>query len=75
MIILPRTYATVPIGNSALAGCNSLHSVTIPDSVTSIGYEAFKGWYSLQSIFISHQAYSRLKDRLQSYSSKIKFTD
>jgi hypothetical protein len=29
------------IGDSAFAGCSSLTSVTIPDSVTSIGVDAF----------------------------------
>ena len=34
-------------------GCSSLQSVTIPDSVTSIGDSAFFGCSSLQSVSIS----------------------
>ena len=63
------------IDDWAFFDCKSLQSVTIPDSVTSIGNSAFSSCKSLQSIFISRQAYSRLKDRLQDYSSEIKFTD
>ena len=33
------------IGGDAFDGCTSLTSVTIPDSVTSIGYEAFGYYY------------------------------
>ena len=37
---------------NAFCGCESLQSVTIPNSVTSIGYEAFSGCESLQSVTI-----------------------
>ncbi len=40
------------IGGSAFGGCNSLTSITIPDSVTSIGEYAFDGCTSLTSITI-----------------------
>ncbi len=63
------------IGNKAFYWCKSLQSVAIPDSVTSIGNWAFSGCFSLLSITISRQAYGSLKDSLQNYSSKIKFTD
>ncbi len=63
------------IGDRAFLWCSSLKSITIPDSVISIGENAFFGCSSLQTVTISRQAYSRLKDRLQGYSSKIKFTD
>ena len=55
--------------------CNSLQSVTIPDSVMSIDRNVFAGCSSLHSVFISHKTYDRLKANLQNYSSKIKFTD
>ena len=44
--------AVTSIGNSAFYYCNSLTSVTIPDSVTSIEYEAFSGCSSLTSVTI-----------------------
>ncbi len=56
-------------------GCKSLQSVTIPDSVTSIGDSAFEDCSSLQSIIISHKTYDRLEAELQGLSSEIKFTD
>ena len=38
------------IGDNAFSGCDSLTSITIPNSVTSIGAEAFSGCESLTSI-------------------------
>ena len=38
------------IESSAFANCNSLTSVTIPDSVTSIGRDAFKGCDALREV-------------------------
>ena len=35
------TYDVTSIGKNAFYGCGDLTSVTIPNSVTSIGYEAF----------------------------------
>ena len=52
---IPRNYQGLPvthIGVGAFDGCDSLTSVTIPDSVTSIGARAFSGCDSLTSITI-----------------------
>ncbi|MCH5198331.1 MAG: leucine-rich repeat protein, partial [Oscillospiraceae bacterium] len=51
------------IGESAFEDCSSLTSVNIPDSVTSIGYAAFRGtaWYDLQPdglVYAGKVAYS-----------------
>ena len=46
------------IANSAFQYCSSLTSVTIPNSVTSIGKEAFNGCYSLTSIIIPNSVTS-----------------
>ena len=43
---------TEVICDGAFRGCNSLQSVTIPNSVTSIGDEAFSACFSLQSVTI-----------------------
>jgi hypothetical protein len=42
--VIPDTIDSMPvvsIGNDAFNGCTRLTSVTIPDSVTSIGYNGF----------------------------------
>ena len=44
--------------NSAFSGCTGLTSVTIPDSVTSIGYSAFKGCTGLTSVTIGNSVTS-----------------
>ena len=47
-----RKYPVTEICDDAFAGCRSLSSVVIPNSVTSIKYEAFKGCSSLSSVVI-----------------------
>ena len=54
-IVIPKTYNGEPvtsIGNYAFVGCDSLTSVTIPDSVTSIGEWAFYSCSGLTSVTI-----------------------
>ncbi|MBO4353797.1 MAG: leucine-rich repeat protein, partial [Clostridia bacterium] len=53
--VIPATYNDLPvtsIGEQAFYRCESLTSITIPDSVTSIGEQAFFSCRSLESITI-----------------------
>ena len=47
-----RTLKVIRIDNSAFSGCYELTSITIPNSVTSIGDYAFEGCRSLTSVII-----------------------
>lgn len=47
-----RTRKVTSIGNNAFRVCNSLYSVTIPNSVTSIGSSAFRDCGYLKSVTI-----------------------
>ncbi len=54
-IFIPPTYNGKPvtsIGRGAFSRCESLETITIPNSVTSIGEEAFYGCRNLSSITI-----------------------
>ncbi len=54
-IVIPSIYNGLPvtrIGRSAFSGCDSITSITIPDSVTSIGDYAFCECTSLSSIVL-----------------------
>ena len=54
-LVVPDTYNDLPvtsIGYYAFWGCDSLASITIPDSVTGIGNYAFRGCTNLESVTI-----------------------
>ena len=60
------------IGDYAFQGCDSLTSITIPDSVTSIGDGAFYGCTSLTSILVDNDntAYQSIDGNLYSKGGK-----
>ena len=49
-IIIPNGNGVKAIPSHAFRGCTELTSITIPDSVTSIGYNAFRNCTGLTSI-------------------------
>ena len=54
-VVIPQkvgTFTVTAIGDEAFKGCESLTSITIPESVESIGESAFEGCQSLTSIVI-----------------------
>ena len=58
-----RTYRVTSINEGAFSHCSDLNSVTIPNSITYIGYEAFYWWHSLNSIYITDlAAWCNIKD-------------
>ena len=52
------TYSVISIGDEAFRSCESLTSVTIPNSVTSIGKNAFQYCYFLTSVTIGNSVTS-----------------
>ena len=58
-IVIPSTYKGKPVTRiGTFQGCTTLTSITIPNSVTSIGYGAFWGCTSLTSITIPNSVTS-----------------
>ena len=52
IVVNEETYTVKEIQKEAFYGCSGLTAVTIPSSVTSIGYSAFYGCSSLTSVTI-----------------------
>ena len=66
-IVLPETYkdSNYIIGDGAFSGCIGLTSITIPNSITSIGSSAFRGCSVLEEVHIadlSHWCSIEFKD-------------
>lgn len=57
-VIIPKTLGGYPVtsfGNEAFTSAGPITSLTIPDTVVSIGYEAFHGCFSLTNIIVSEK--------------------
>ena len=73
-VVIPSTYKGKPIERIIFEDCSSLSSVTIPDSVTSIGSSAFSGCYGLESITIPDSVTSIGNDAFRNCSSLTEIT-
>lgn len=62
---------TLTVADSAFSDCKSLTSVTIPDSVTSIGYGAFSGCTSLTDVYYTGSAKDWKKIEIGIYNNKL----
>lgn len=60
------------IGEHAFAGCKSIQTICIPQSVTSIGKFAFKGCTSLEKIYIPQKAHSVIPEGFLYNCKKLK---
>ena len=73
VIYQSKTYTVTAIGNNAFSYCN-LTSVTIPNSVTSIGWSAFEECSSLTSVTIPNSVTSIGSSAFSGCSSLISVT-
>lgn len=69
-----KTYVVTDIGYGAFKYCESLTSVTIPNSVTGIGDRAFKGCICLRSVTIPNSVTSIGKEAFSGCVSFISVT-
>ena len=69
-----RTYRVTSIGKEAFAFCDSLTSITIPDSVKSIGWKAFLDCESLKEICIPYSVTSIGRHAFDGCDSLLSFT-
>lgn len=72
-INIPATIENLPvthIGDYAFSSCDSLRSITLPDSVTSIGNYAFEELNSLSSIVIPDSVIN-----IEGYEDLLKFSE
>ena len=73
-LTIPKTLNkcnVVQIEKNAFADCDFLESVTIPDTVTSIGYNSFRGCTSLQTVTLP-KALQTLDGHAFAYCSSLK---